>query len=40
MQTWGKRGAVINVEMRRYQEFVLKGLAADGYEVIDGYEGR
>ncbi|MBU7585527.1 MAG: DUF3854 domain-containing protein [Nostoc sp. TH1S01] len=35
LQTWGKRGAVINVEMRRYQEFVLKGLAADGYTVID-----
>ncbi|MBD2479589.1 plasmid replication protein, CyRepA1 family [Anabaena sp. FACHB-83] len=35
LQTWGKRGAVINVEMRRYEEFVLKGLAADGYTVID-----
>ncbi|WP_322746152.1 plasmid replication protein, CyRepA1 family, partial [Nostoc sp. LEGE 06077] len=35
LQTWGKRGAVINVEMRRYQEFVLKGLEADGYTVID-----
>ncbi|WP_338421258.1 plasmid replication protein, CyRepA1 family, partial [Nostoc parmelioides] len=35
LQTWGKRGAVINVEMRRYQEFVLKGLAADGYTIID-----
>ncbi|WP_242072163.1 plasmid replication protein, CyRepA1 family [Nostoc sp. FACHB-110] len=35
LQTWGKRGAVINVEMRRYHEFVLKGLAADGYTVID-----
>ncbi|MBD2492554.1 plasmid replication protein, CyRepA1 family, partial [Aulosira sp. FACHB-615] len=35
LQTWGKRGAVINVQMRRYQEFVLKGLKADGYTVID-----
>ncbi|MBD2492113.1 hypothetical protein [Aulosira sp. FACHB-615] len=35
LQTWGKRGAVINVEMRRYQEFVLKGLVADGYKIID-----
>jgi len=35
LQTWGKRGAVINVEMRRYQEFVLKGLEADGYTIID-----
>ncbi len=35
LQTWGKRGAVINVEMRRYQEFVLKGLSADGYTIID-----
>ncbi|WP_242049390.1 plasmid replication protein, CyRepA1 family, partial [Aulosira sp. FACHB-615] len=35
LQTWGKRGAVINVQMRRYQEFVLKGLVADGYTVID-----
>ncbi|MHC5772071.1 MAG: plasmid replication protein, CyRepA1 family, partial [Nostoc sp.] len=26
LQTWAKRGAVINVEMRRYREFVLKGL--------------
>lgn len=35
LQTWGKRGAVINIEMRRYQEFVLKGLEADGYTIID-----
>ncbi len=35
LQTWGKRGAVINVEMRRYRESVLKGLEVDGYTVID-----
>ncbi|WP_404827133.1 plasmid replication protein, CyRepA1 family [Dendronalium phyllosphericum] len=35
LQTWGKRGAVINVEMRRYRESVLEGLVADGYTVID-----
>ncbi|MBH8574819.1 hypothetical protein I8752_17680 [Nostocaceae cyanobacterium CENA369] len=35
LQTWGKRGAIINVEMRRYRESVLEGLSADGYTVID-----
>lgn len=35
LQTWGKHGAVINVEMRRYREFVLKGLETDGYTLID-----
>lgn len=35
LQTWAKRGAVINVEMRRYREFVLKGLESDGYTLID-----
>ena len=35
LQTWGKRGSVINVEMRRYQESVLAGLVEDGYIVID-----
>ncbi|RCJ19303.1 hypothetical protein A6770_32110 [Nostoc minutum NIES-26] len=35
LQTWGKRGAVINVEMRRYRESVLEGLSADGYTIID-----
>ncbi|WP_157816936.1 hypothetical protein [Nostoc flagelliforme] len=35
LQTWGKRGSVINVEMRRYRESVLTGLAEDGYTVID-----
>ncbi|WP_317615940.1 hypothetical protein [Nostoc sp. 'Peltigera membranacea cyanobiont' 213] len=33
--TWGKRGSVINVEMRRYRESVLAGLVEDGYIVID-----
>jgi hypothetical protein len=32
---WGKRGSVINVEMRRYRESVLAGLVEDGYTVID-----
>ncbi|MEH1842222.1 MAG: plasmid replication protein, CyRepA1 family [Nostoc sp.] len=35
LQTWGKRGSVINVEMRRYQESVLGGLVEDGYTIID-----
>ncbi|MEH1919787.1 plasmid replication protein, CyRepA1 family [Nostoc sp.] len=35
LQTWGKRGSVINVEMRRYRESVLAGLVEDGYIVID-----
>ncbi|MBW4565493.1 MAG: hypothetical protein KME32_31290 [Mojavia pulchra JT2-VF2] len=35
LQAWGKRACVINVEMKRYQEFVLKGLVADGYTIID-----
>ncbi|MEH2166624.1 MAG: plasmid replication protein, CyRepA1 family [Nostoc sp.] len=35
LQTWGKRGSVINVEMRRYRESVLGGLVEDGYSVID-----
>ncbi len=35
LQTWGKRGCVINVEMKRYRESVLRGLVADGYTVID-----
>ncbi|MCC5655043.1 DUF3854 domain-containing protein [Nostoc sp. XA013] len=35
LQTWGKRGSVINVEMRRYQESVLAGLVEDGYTIID-----
>ena len=35
LQTWGKRGSVINVEMRRYRESVLTGLVEDGYTVID-----
>ncbi|WP_265277825.1 hypothetical protein [Nostoc sp. KVJ3] len=35
MQTWDKRGSVINVEMRRYRESVLAGLVEDGYTVID-----
>ncbi|MHC5862141.1 plasmid replication protein, CyRepA1 family [Nostoc sp.] len=35
LQTWGKRGSVINVEMRRYRESVLAGLVEDGYTVID-----
>ncbi|QLE45526.1 DUF3854 domain-containing protein (plasmid) [Nostoc sp. C052] len=35
LQTWGKRGSVINVEMRRYRESVLAGLLEDGYTVID-----
>ncbi|MEA5505034.1 plasmid replication protein, CyRepA1 family, partial [Halotia wernerae UHCC 0503] len=35
LQTWGKRGCVINVEMRRYEESVLAGLIEDGYTIID-----
>ncbi|WP_392476561.1 hypothetical protein [Nostoc sp. C110] len=35
MQTWDKRGFVINVEMRRYRESVLAGLVEDGYTIID-----
>ncbi|WP_242054050.1 plasmid replication protein, CyRepA1 family [Nostoc sp. FACHB-888] len=35
LQTWSKRGSVINVEMRRYRESVLGGLVEDGYTVID-----
>ncbi|MBD2537103.1 bifunctional DNA primase/helicase, partial [Nostoc flagelliforme FACHB-838] len=35
LQAWGKRGSVINVEMRRYRESVLAGLVEDGYTVID-----
>ncbi len=35
LQTWGKRGCVINVEMRRYEESVLAGLVTDGYTIID-----
>jgi hypothetical protein len=35
LQTWGKRGSVINVEMRRYRESVLAGLVEDGYTIID-----
>ncbi|MBD0390173.1 MAG: hypothetical protein ICV54_27640 [Nostoc sp. C3-bin3] len=31
----GKRGSVINVEMRRYRESVLAGLVEDGYTIID-----
>jgi hypothetical protein len=34
LQTWGKRGSVINVEMRRYRESVLAGLVEDGYTII------
>ncbi|AUB44306.1 DNA primase (plasmid) [Nostoc flagelliforme CCNUN1] len=35
LQTWGKRGSVINVEMRRYRESVVAGLVEDGYTIID-----
>ena len=35
LQTWGKRGSVINVEMRCYRESVLAGLVEDGYTIID-----
>jgi hypothetical protein len=41
LQTWGKRGSVINVEMRRYRESVLAGLVEDGYMIFnigDGYD--
>jgi hypothetical protein len=38
LQTWGKRGSVINVEMRRYRESVLAGLVEDGYTVIDALD--
>ncbi|WP_292800619.1 plasmid replication protein, CyRepA1 family [Nostoc sp. NMS7] len=38
LQTWGKRGSVINVEMRRYRESVLAGLVEDGYTVIDAID--
>jgi hypothetical protein len=35
LQTWAKRACVINAQMRCYREFVLQGLAEDGYRVID-----
>ena len=35
LQTWGKRGSVINVEMRRYRQSVLASLVEDGYIIID-----
>jgi hypothetical protein len=35
LQTWGKRGSVIKVEMRRYRESLLAGLIEDGYTIID-----
>ncbi|MEH2297583.1 MAG: hypothetical protein V7K88_00510 [Nostoc sp.] len=35
LQTWGKRGSVINVEMRCYRDSVLRGLVEDGYTIID-----
>ncbi|WP_225892738.1 hypothetical protein [Nostoc sphaeroides] len=35
LQTWGKRGSIINVEMRRYRESVLAGLVEDRYTIID-----
>lgn len=35
LQTWGKRGSVINAEMRCYRESVLRGLVEDGYTIID-----
>ncbi|WP_375443277.1 plasmid replication protein, CyRepA1 family [uncultured Nostoc sp.] len=38
LQTWGKRGSVINVEMRCYRESVLAGLVEDGYTVIDALD--
>ncbi|WP_373525500.1 plasmid replication protein, CyRepA1 family, partial [Nostoc sp.] len=38
LQTWGKRGSVINVEMRRYRESVLAGLVEDGYIIIDAID--
>jgi hypothetical protein len=38
LQTWGKRGSVINVEMRRYRESVLAGLVEDGYTIIDALD--
>jgi len=38
LQTWGKRGSVINVEMRRYRESVLAGLVEDGYTIIDAQD--
>ncbi|MEH1987698.1 hypothetical protein [Nostoc sp.] len=38
LQTWGKRGSVINIEMRRYRESVLAGLVEDGYTVIDALD--
>ncbi|MHC0068017.1 plasmid replication protein, CyRepA1 family [Nostoc sp. UIC 10890] len=40
LQTWGKRGSVINVEMRRYRESVLAGLVEDGYTVIDALDAE
>ncbi|MCC5639781.1 DUF3854 domain-containing protein [Nostoc sp. CHAB 5844] len=38
LQSWGKRACVINVEMKRYQESVLRGLVEDGYTIIDALD--
>jgi Domain of unknown function (DUF3854) len=35
LQSWAKRACVINAQMRCYREFVLQGLAEDGYRVVD-----
>jgi hypothetical protein len=35
LQTWAKRACVINSQMRCYREFVLQGLAEDGYRIVD-----
>jgi hypothetical protein len=35
LQTWAKRACIINAQMRCYREFVLQGLAEDGYRILD-----
>ncbi|BAZ37643.1 hypothetical protein NIES4101_35660 [Calothrix sp. NIES-4101] len=35
LQNWAKRACVVNAQMHHYQDFVFKGLAEDGYEIID-----
>jgi Domain of unknown function (DUF3854) len=39
LQTWAKRACVINAQMRCYREFVIQGLVADGYKIIDAGDG-
>jgi Domain of unknown function (DUF3854) len=38
LQTWGKRGCVINADMKRYCEAILEGLVTDGYTILDAID--